>query len=168
MLRWSEIENAGLAFGNKIVNINGNDYKIRLMKTFNDNNNSTKNSEWNRLMLPIIGLKGNERDIGGFYWDNNKRLDLNIFPYGRFSLSSENKIEPNDMPVFANYSWWRDFDGYYSRWMLENIPSKEYNRNMYRGMRDWDGAAGAGSEGAASTGIGWQPILESVNSNETK
>ena len=154
------------SYEHQYVEINGNKYIVRLMRSYSDevpiNNreetfgqyDKIKGSEWNRLILPLISD-------------------------GRSGTNAKKYVETN-MPILANYSWWKDFGGntkisnnmdqtYYGvyRWMQES----GYDGSLYRAVRGRGisyGAAAYSSSGYPSdisSSRGWLPVLERVDNN---
>ena len=174
---WGFIKIKGLIDGSKTITIDGKTYKIRLMKAYNDkfdvnkgnfNNNSKdgspeKGSEWNRMILPLIGVDGEEK--------------YNNSSYGRFEEETKVFVEKN-MPKIANYSWGDDFGGEnkkaspFERYagngvsrMMWNVSRFNNSNYAYRGHGLSYGAAAASSDEAPENGIGpigWFPVLEEV------
>ena len=174
------------------VNINGKTYIVRLMRAYNENakindnkswgdwNSNTsksyaKGSEWNRLILPLIGVDGNEDTVSN--WN-----DWNKSPYGRYGSNTKGFMETN-MPTLANYSWWKDFGGntklsnnmnepYYGvyRWTQET----GYDGAKWRACRGGNTAdVGAASSisnnpGYGSSSRGWLAVLEEVKNSPSK
>ena len=169
-MSWNNIDAAGLMDGSKTVTVDGKIYKIRLMKAYNDtvdirkggfdknfeDGSSEKGSEWNRMILPLIGIDGKEYD--------------DSYPYskfGRFGYWTKKFVEEN-MPVLANYTWYEDFGGNVGgvyRWM-QNLSRFGSSSGAVRGHN-------FGNYGAAESSdqpldklwdyFGWQPVLEAVN-----
>ena len=83
-----------------------------------DHYNATKDSEWNRLILPLIDPTGDYSYTGYTNGTN-----------GRYGSSTKGFVE-NNMPTLANYSWWTDFGG-------NNNSSGNYNKGSYYGSYRW-------------------------------
>lgn len=158
---WVGINNYNLTDGSKIVTVDGKTYKIRLIRGYNDSYEE-KGSEWNRLILPLIGVNGKEASITNVE-------DIVNNPYGRFGHNTETYVEQN-MPVLAEYTWWKDFG------VLEYFGSvrwceSTFNSGCSRGEANAvSGAAHVeySNPYSASYEDGWQPILELVDSNQFK
>lgn len=164
------------SYSPKKIKINGKEYYVRLIKAYNDiigvneYSNSlikyVKDSEWNRLILPLIGINGKEDTI-------KNSDDYANSPYGRFGYYTRNYVEKN-MPTLANYSWWQDFAG-------NSNSDGKYKIGDYYGIYHWTqnaydashrpnrGGRYANYGAANSYGIipndtsvnrGWFPVLE--------
>lgn len=152
----------------EFVNVDGKKYVIRIMRGLSDRydpkkgyeNTSTIGSEWNRLILPIIGIRNDE---GG------------LKPkFGRFGSGSKRNLVRN-MPVLAKYTWWTDFGGdetYGFYRITQNKDSSSPDDLILRGGGKYLGAAGrfkksSSDSSSSATGFsysdtGWQPLLEEV------
>lgn len=167
------------------VTVNGKKYIIRLMRAYSDDtpindrtdrfmvHDKSKGSEWNRLILLLIGINGKENTI-------KRDADWYKSLYGRYGYNTKDYVEAN-MPVLADYSWWDDFNnikgsskGYTSkelrekekpvlRWMQET--SYDSYRNSFRVIRGgFIASRGAAdlNEHNPSSEFSWLPVLEEV------
>ena len=140
---------------------------VDIDKGVSDSNN-VKGSEWNRMILPLIGVNGKEtsttnRDV----YTNNS--------FGRFGEYSMDYVEQN-MPTLANYTWWKDFGGNRNlsgdyrmddgidRWMYEENLSNSFLRVSRGDFYMGEAAATLRSDlsGIAKNSKGWLPVLELV------
>lgn len=176
---WSSIDDVGLVDGSKTVTVDGKTYKIRLMRAYSDETDPNQyvsnaletGSEWNRMILPLIGVNGKEAEI-------IDRDDYRNNPYGRFGGHTMSYVEQN-MPALANYTWWKDFGGNshmrglsdkdagVSRW-VQNVIDSSGSDHMYRGICYSNyGAAYSGKDSfnPGSRTMGWQPLLEASEQN---
>lgn len=170
-ISWDNIDEAGLVYGNKTVTVDGKTYKIRLMRAYNDtvsvdwidlNDNwddgsYEKGSEWNRMILSLIGVYGNTNILG------------------RFDYSTKQLVEQN-MAILANYSWEKDFrggnkretserfDDGVSRWMQNTSRFSIWCRAI-RGNENKIHKAADSTYDEAKKNLnffGWLPVLEEV------
>ena len=154
------------SYEHQYVEINGNKYIVRLMRTYSDDTpindrtkkfgqyEKTKGSERNRLILPLIG--------------SDK---------GRSGSNSKKGVE-NNMPTLANYSWWKDFGGN-SDESGKYIKGKNYGVWRWAQETGYDGSRYRAFRGLSSSDIfaahsgsyfpgdygGWLPVLERVDNN---
>lgn len=151
------------------MHINGKKYVVRLMRGLSDRydprkeyeNTSTIDSEYNRLILPIIGIGNDEYGLRP--------------KFGRFGSKSKRNLVEN-MPVLAKYTWWDDFDGnnmkrgvYRITQNIDKNPDFNIVSFVLRGdIYEVYGAAGKfqglrnGSNAFFYSSLGWQPLLEEV------
>ena len=166
------------------VSINGRTYIVRLMRAYNENEginysrywslnsanyyDATKGSEWNRLILSLINPDGDDNDKG---YNNGTN--------GRYGSETKDSVESN-MPVLANYSWWKDFGGnsdssgnydkdifYYGAYRL--MQETGHDGVLTRAVRgaDYSYIAGAylgyGYPCYGNLDFGWIPVLERIS-----
>ena len=174
-ITWDNINDAGLVYGNKTVTVDGKTYKIRLMRAYNDtvrvdgidlNDNwddgsYEKGSEWNRMILSLIGVNGTE-------FNNTKT-------FRRFDYNTKQLVEQN-MAILANYNWEKDFGGHknrstsasydngVNRWMQNRSRFSIWNRALRGDEGIFNNAAGSIDYNTNRTleSHGWLPVLEEV------
>lgn len=150
-ISWDNIKAAGLVDGKKTVTIDRKTYKIRLM----DESNTQKDSEWDRMMLPLVGIDGKERNKSS--------------AFGRFNIDSFEEYMKN-MPILANYTWWRDFGGYSlgsSCWTQKTRSYMGPLEATFRGDRSSMAYSHYYHTGSFNSMynvyyFGWLPVLEEV------
>lgn len=145
---WDNINSANAVFGNRIIEINGSKYKVRLLKgkTEGKQNDSSsyqggicKNSEWNKLMLPIH----KNAPSSWAYKDNVSS------PTGNWNVG----YTDNDLLTISSAG-----NGYYS-WC------QEYGSNTgYRLFRGCFGVSYSSCNVPSinNGGYGWRPVLELI------
>jgi hypothetical protein len=154
-ISWNQLNEKGLVFGSVIININNEQYKVRLISgstsnpAVNDsglyhgfNIREREGGEWNRLMYPIFGTGHN---------DNNSNNDL---PFGKLADYTGIELHLCRMPNVPP-------SGHFTL-LQETSAANRYTR------------IGAGILGATymdhieSDGdypeIGWRPLLEKIPS----
>lgn len=145
-LYWSDINSVNSIFGNRIVTINGQDYKIRLLKGANSN-------------PPLLDLQGFDVEVShGSEWNRILyRLSDNNF---RNSLNSKASEEP-----FINLANYTETD-----LALDNnvaTGSACYCQERYNNLAIYRGYNGVSrywrwATGSNPTNYGWRPVLEKV------
>ena len=150
-ISWDNIKEAGLVDGKKTVTIDGKTYKIRLM----DESNTQKDSEWDRMMLPLVSIDGKE-------WNTSSA-------FGRFDRNSFKKHMKN-MPILANYTWFKDLGGHSlgsSYWTQETSSYDGPLEATFRGEIDsmaysYKFPTKAFESNYNNYKFGWLPVLEEV------
>lgn len=147
-ISWNDINVVNAIYGNRIINIKGNNYKIRLMKGKNEGNQSdqtyfeghiVRNSEWNRLMLPI-----HQNAPSNWRWPGNVNLPTEKW-----------NVRYTDFDLMVNQS---EKNGSFS-WCQERGSS--YNFHLGRGSF---GVSNSGNNSSinATPYSGWRPVLELI------
>lgn len=148
-ISWGDLNTFNLVYGNKKIDIDGNMYKIRLMKgkTEGKQNDRTQyrgvinqNSEWNKLMLPI---HYNAPDRWQYSDNvNSPTENWNIGYTDRDLLTHSDYGE-------GSYTWCQEY-------------GELYNTRVYRGNY---GVSYSESQNYSSgySGFGWRPVLELVD-----
>ena len=136
-INWTELNSANSISGNRLIEINSKQYKIRLLKgvagTPVDEATVdpvyTHGSEWNRLMYPIHQDTPTSQE--GANWASYTNLDLNVGTgSGRSSWCQENIPYTDGKKVLRGDS-----------------QISKYNRDL---------------QSSAYSGYGWRPVLELV------
>lgn len=149
-ISWSNINAVNAVYGNRVINIKGSNYKIRLIKgktegmqddVGNYEGNICKNSEWNRLMLPI-------HQNAPSNWAVPKNVNS---PTENWNVRFTN----SDLIVTNNVgngaiSWCQERGGYFN-----------LTRGGYRGISS-SGSAESVDNIAYSREYGWRPVLELI------
>lgn len=145
---WWILNACRLINGNKIVEIKGKRYKVRLIKGKTEGKQDDKtsykgsinyNSEWNRLMLPI------HKDAPSS-WD---------YPENVNSPTENWKIGYTDADLMLNY---KDGEGTYT-WCQEY--GENTNLRLYKGFRGIS-YSNSGPSDEYSKHQSWRPVLELV------
>lgn len=145
---WDHINAVNAVYGNKIISIRGSNYKIRLMKgknegMQNDTNdfrgNVCRNSEWNRLMLPIHQNA-----------PSNWRMPENVnSPTEKWGAGySDSDLMVNQSETNGAFSWCQD------RTTMSNF---RLGRGAFGVSNSGNNPSGSGSPYS-----GWRPVLELV------
>lgn len=142
-LSWNHINAVDAVYGDKEIEIKGHKYKVRLMKTglvdpMPNTSTACKESEWNKLMLPIHIEAKDE----SWAYPNNVEDEV---PYWGIDYTDEDLLTHNS---FGN--------GSYS-WCQETYSSSRMGRGS-NGVS----YAGYNSPGHAYISVGWRPVLELV------
>lgn len=153
-ISWDNINNANAVYGNKTLEINGNVYKVRLVKgkdeglqkTQGDNYKECYYSEWNKLMLPI-----------------HKNAPSSFeFTIG-VSMPTENwNVGYTDTDLWTT----TDVELGYNSWCQD--VGERYSQRVARGggssvsKSDVSFTTNYGS-GAKWSSFGWRPVLELVD-----
>lgn len=148
-ISWNQINAVNAVFGNKTININGLTFKVRLMKgktegeqsdTSADYGDICKNSEWNRLMLPIhINAPSN----WAYSWNVNS-------PTANWNIGyTDRDLVTKNTAGYGSYCWCQECG----------------DSKTVRLFRGDGGVSSSGSSGpsAAGQGRGWRPVLELVD-----
>lgn len=142
---WDSLNFLNVVYGNKIIKVGDNNYKIRLIKGKKErrqgsNSDKYHDSEWNRLMLPIHLNAPNK-------WKykenvNSPTENWNIY-YGDSALLTSTEYGK------GSYTWCQETD---------------CNSNM-RLSRGGDGVSSASINGFMNkfSTNGWRPVLELVD-----
>lgn len=147
-ISWNSINAVNAVFGNRTIKVGDNTYKIRLMKgkTEGKQNDTSsykgdicKNSEWNKLMLPIHKKAPSN-------WGDPENVDS---PTENWNVG----YTDNDLITIKNAG-----NGTYS-WCQEYILGSAH---MVRGC---DGVSYAYSYSSSTDNIysGWRPVLELID-----
>lgn len=148
-ITWDKINAVNAVFGNKIIEINGLKYKARLPKgksegkqgdQSEDSGDICKNSEWNKLFLPI---HTNAPDKWRYKGNVNSPTENWNVKYTDIDL----------VTISAGGNGW---------YTLCQEYGKQISTRMYRG---YYGVSYSGSTGAGygSNSSGWRPVLELVD-----
>ena len=98
-ISWDSINNVDCVFGNKIININGINYKVRLIKgksegQQNDSSSSqgsiVLDSEWNKLLFPIHANSTTRNWKSAYNVENNGNIVSWRINYDNNDLGSDN------------------------------------------------------------------------------
>lgn len=147
-LSWTEINHSGCVFGQKIVEIKGKKYKVRLLKGKTEGKQTdktsfkgdiNKGSEWNHLMLPIHVNAPQS-------WKYKENVNIPTDDWG---------VNYTDNDLITDYS---SGNGTWT-WCQECGQSSEYV--IYRGG---NGISFSGPRNPTykSPGYGWRPCLELI------
>lgn len=148
-ISWDSINAVNAVFGNRIIKIGDNPYKIRLMKgkiegKQNDSNSGggdiNKGSEWNKLMLPIHHKAPSN-------WANKDNVN---------SPTENWNVGYTDADLFTypsagvgTYSWCQEYGSNISYRLFRGVADVSSSGNSYP-SRDY-------------SYFGWRPVLELVD-----
>lgn len=150
-ISWDQINEANAVFGNKTININGNIYKVRLIKGKTEGKQDdltsyegiiNRNSEWNKLILPIHQKAPSN-------WAYPINVDSPTENWG-ISYTDLDLITTNNS---GNGNW---------TWCQEYGARNDIYR-LYRGRYDVSFSSGYASHVRGMKEFGWRPVLELVN-----
>ena len=165
-ISWNDLNNAGLVFGDKTIDIDGNTYKVRLFKgtRFPESNllleHGEKNtpdmyhgSEWNRLMAPIHD--GATVDGGWRQQQLAQYLGESDVPGQWYGPSNPSGYSDADFGTTIRYPALGS-----SQWAQETI-FKSTHRITLGSSHVINPFADISSE--VQSAYGWRPVLELVN-----
>lgn len=153
-ISWEDINKADAVYGNKTIKINGNIYKVRLVKgkneglqeTQSDPDNDCYYSEWNKLMLPI-----HKNAPSSFEFTLGVKMPTENWNVGYtdFDLwaTTETKVGYN--------SWCQDIGGKYYERVIRGAGSNFQGSDISYGV--------SYSSSAKWDSFGWRPVLELVD-----
>lgn len=148
LVSWDYIDSANAVFGNRVIEINGLKYKVRLPKGKSEGKQDevgsfkgtiNHGSEWNKLMLPIH-IKAPDK------WE---------YPDNVNSPTENWNVKYTDTDLFTYYSFGNETD--YS-WCQERAG--DINSRLLRGYNDISSSNGNASD---SFFYMWRPVLELVD-----
>lgn len=146
-ISWENINDANAVYGNKTLEINGNIYKIRLVKGKNEGLQETQSknykecyySEWNKLILPI-----------------HKNAPSSFNSEMSVKMPTENwNVGYTDVELCTS----QDCKNGYRTW-CQDIGELDFRR-VIRGDKDVSDASNY-SNGTTWNEFGWRPVLELV------
>lgn len=147
---WDSINTVNAVFGNRTIDIGGKTYKIRLMKgkTEGKQNDTSsyegdicKNSEWNKLMLPI-----HQKAPSNWEFKSNVNSPTENWNVGY----ADTDLFTHYNAGMGTYSWCQEYGGNTSDRML-------------RGGSDVSFAIYCSSRMNGFNYTGWRPVLELVD-----
>lgn len=153
-LSWNKIDSENAIYGDKKIEIDDQEYRLRLMRASSKDPSSNNGSdlhggEWNKLMLPI-----HENSIDGD-WEYPDNVESNV-PSWKHDLGNGRDGLYTDEDLHTHYDYG---DGTYS-WCQETRDSNSSYR-LYRGNNGVSNSNSFFSSDAGS-GRGWRPVLELV------
>ncbi len=157
-ISWNHLNDLDLVFGNRTIDIDGKEYRIRLLKGVSsdpisvpslDNEHGgydlewTYGSEWNRIFYPLIPNPSRQDHLPSYPYSNEGIL------FGQWGNYTETELGINDSAGYGYRTWTQE-----SR--LENLNTKS-GRGHYGVLR-----AGFVDAGNSLIHRGWRPVLELV------
>lgn len=148
-ISWDDINAVNAVFGNKTININGLNFKVRLFKGKTEGKQNDQsaykgtichNSEWNRLMLPI-----HTKAPSNWQYKDNVNSPTENWGVGYTNGELMTYFNAGSGP----YSW------------CQECGEASYLR-LYRGFIGVSSSSTAFSY-KSDTDYGWRPVLELIN-----
>lgn len=159
-LSWKNINDVGAVFGTKTVKIDGQTYKVRLMRGAltnpSENYNSdtgARGSEWNRIMLPI-----HEQATDGS-WEFPANVEEDVKPFvHKLGTGKDGMYTDADLLTHLD-------EGNGSTSWTQEYTKSHPDSSVVRGLRGVSYSGWYLSYGNHSSGIifGWRPVLEHVD-----
>lgn len=148
-ISWNDINNVGVAFGNRTIKIGDHTYKIRLMKgkTEGKQDDSSSNdgsinhgSEWNKLILPI-----HQKAPSNWNYKDNVNSPTENWNVGY----TDKDLLTNTSGGNGSWSWCQEYG-----------ESTRYR--LHRGSYSVSASSSDGPSNASGY-CGWRPVLELVD-----
>ena len=148
-ISWNSINAVNVVFGNRTIKIGGNTYKVRLMKgktegrqddTSSYKGDICKNSEWNKLMLPIH-IKAPDK----WQYPSNVNSPTENWNVGY----TDNDLLTISRAGNGSYCWCQEYGRDSGNKLLRGLDDVSYSNNV--------------TPSNNMLGFGWRPVLELVD-----